>query len=1223
MSAANRVEFSDLHVYVKDEVARRVVQIETELYPLRLKLYSPDAPDRRTLQAEVDRLTDMRLSYYAVQAQLLTRKGLQPERARLAEEVWDAMHERVRGQLSDAQARLTVHEQRTQLWDSLRSELGLGGAARPVRFVLGVDLSDAGVVAGPRLFCNLSKLNETGNAKDMLRWLRGIEEKELGSVWPGRQRPAVELGPLRGTGAPESYSVGEVANLTSPSSSFGAGGMTWATLDCVRERVDTPLDRFDRLDWDRLAPQIEATWSLLRRLADRTDFEQSFNVQPKWRRVSGAIVDQSPGEPVPRVPMGGYLTALSNGTTRGGQVTYTSRVIAEGCRLDEFVFTGTDGVFHFDILPAGSVTPDRNPLMLHVVQSYLLADDGRITRAVDLNKVGKSVRVDVNLNEPRTTPRRAVVFTCDEANVLGLFDPRFLLNLPSGTVLDARRAGRPQRLNFALYQGQMSLLLEPGLRWQVVLRTGSTENRMALLNMDERILGGMTSREAMKGFELGDPLPASPSEVASRDFDLLDARRLDDYRDAGITSEAIDEIHERTGRLRREAEQARLDDDGVGLYRASTLALSNEVRAYQAVRDLANDVVRAAIFLLLALVPFSFAMERLLFASPHVYRQLGGIVGIFTLMTAVLWSFHPAFRISNQPLMIIMAFAIIFMSLLVMSIVYQRFKSQLEEMRSGRAETSGARTSRGGLAVSAVRLGIANMRKRKLRTALTGVTVMLITFALLCFTSVSSYIGHKERNLDQAAPFTGLLIRQPQSRIMPPEALTSVQVAMHDAVRVVPRYWWCVPLQPQWRIHVRRGARTVDLYGALGLAPGEEAISGVHRVLPDWDRFLQRGGCYLSTEAADQLGARAGQTVLVAGKELEIVGVFDINSMDNLRSMTGESLMPINYSALGQEQRDLLASQNQEQIVSEMASGAGMEPDQQLPPLSSAVTLVLPADLVAALPGSQGTLRSIAVQTESLESARKAAEEMANRVAFPIYFGSPQSTHVIASTALTPQGPKSLLIMLVIAGLIIFNTMLNSIAERKKEMPSVAMALVIDRSGSMTGLPMEMAKSACKATVGTLEGDDLIEVIAFDSTPIRYVKFQPARYRSRINNEIARIQPGGGTEIFPGLDMAYQDISVAQARKKHVILLTDGRAPTQGLKDVVQAMIAESITLTTVGLGDGADHELLRMLADTGGGRYHAVPDPNSLPKIFTRETEMIARQAVSTHTRRSSSWRT
>ncbi len=184
-------------------------------------------------------------------------------------------------------------------------------------------------------------------------------------------------------------------------------------------------------------------------------------------------------------------------------------------------------------------------------------------------------------------------------------------------------------------------------------------------------------------------------------------------------------------------------------------------------------------------------------------------------------------------------------------------------------------------------------------------------------------------------------------------------------------------------------------------------------------------------------------------------------------------------------------------------------------------------------------------------------------------------------------------------------------AERRKEMPGVAMALVIDRSGSMTGLPMEMAKNACRATVETLQGDDLIEVIAFDSTPQRYVKLQPARYRSRIQNDLARIQPGGGTEIFSSLDMAYQDLSVVQARKKHVVLLTDGQAPVQGIKDLATGMLAEAITVTTVGLGEGVNQELLRSVADAGGGRFHLVPDPNSLPKIFTRETELIAQQAA------------
>jgi Ca-activated chloride channel family protein len=183
--------------------------------------------------------------------------------------------------------------------------------------------------------------------------------------------------------------------------------------------------------------------------------------------------------------------------------------------------------------------------------------------------------------------------------------------------------------------------------------------------------------------------------------------------------------------------------------------------------------------------------------------------------------------------------------------------------------------------------------------------------------------------------------------------------------------------------------------------------------------------------------------------------------------------------------------------------------------------------------------------------------------------------------------------------------------EKRKEMPSVAMVLVIDRSGSMTGLPMEMAKKAAKATLEVLGSDDVIEVIAFDSGPQRYVKMQPARNRSRIRGLISRIQPGGGTEIFSALDAAYNDLTVTQARRKHVILLTDGKAPSSGIRDLVTAMIAESITVTTVGLGGDVDEQLLKMIADVGGGRFHQAPDPNSLPRIFTKETEMIARAAA------------
>jgi Ca-activated chloride channel homolog len=176
----------------------------------------------------------------------------------------------------------------------------------------------------------------------------------------------------------------------------------------------------------------------------------------------------------------------------------------------------------------------------------------------------------------------------------------------------------------------------------------------------------------------------------------------------------------------------------------------------------------------------------------------------------------------------------------------------------------------------------------------------------------------------------------------------------------------------------------------------------------------------------------------------------------------------------------------------------------------------------------------------------------------------------------------------------------------QQQTADVAVVLVIDRSGSMSGLPLEMAKAACGATVETLRTTDLVEVIAFDAKPVRYVAMQKARARVAIANDLSRMLSGGDTELFPALDMAYQDLLAVEARRKHVILLTDGQSPKAGLEEIVQNMLAESITLTIVGLGPDVDTELLRHLAGRGGGRYHAAPDPNSLPRIFTHEAEAL-----------------
>jgi uncharacterized membrane protein len=184
-------------------------------------------------------------------------------------------------------------------------------------------------------------------------------------------------------------------------------------------------------------------------------------------------------------------------------------------------------------------------------------------------------------------------------------------------------------------------------------------------------------------------------------------------------------------------------------------------------------------------------------------------------------------------------------------------------------------------------------------------------------------------------------------------------------------------------------------------------------------------------------------------------------------------------------------------------------------------------------------------------------------------------------------------------------------SEKRRDEPGVAMELIIDRSGSMSGQPLEMAKAAAKATADTLSGDDLIEVIAFDSSPQKVVKMSAAKYRARIQNDIARINAGGGTDIRPALDAGYQSLTVTRARRKHIILLTDGQAPEGGIRETTQAAVAEGITVSTVGLGGGVDENLLRMVADVGGGRFYKVLDPTQLPRVFTRETEMVSRSAA------------
>ncbi len=184
------------------------------------------------------------------------------------------------------------------------------------------------------------------------------------------------------------------------------------------------------------------------------------------------------------------------------------------------------------------------------------------------------------------------------------------------------------------------------------------------------------------------------------------------------------------------------------------------------------------------------------------------------------------------------------------------------------------------------------------------------------------------------------------------------------------------------------------------------------------------------------------------------------------------------------------------------------------------------------------------------------------------------------------------------------------VPDRQEDAP-LALALVIDKSGSMSGAKMDLTKQAARATAETLPPADQIAVVVFDSQATAVVQLQRAENRQRILGDIGRITASGGTNILAGLREAVDELLPARARTKHIILLTDGQSPYDEIPDLVDAASAARITISALGVGDGADQTMLRMIASRGNGRFYPVRDPASIPRIFSRETADLGDRSI------------
>ncbi|EOR26635.1 hypothetical protein A499_01735 [Niallia nealsonii AAU1] len=182
----------------------------------------------------------------------------------------------------------------------------------------------------------------------------------------------------------------------------------------------------------------------------------------------------------------------------------------------------------------------------------------------------------------------------------------------------------------------------------------------------------------------------------------------------------------------------------------------------------------------------------------------------------------------------------------------------------------------------------------------------------------------------------------------------------------------------------------------------------------------------------------------------------------------------------------------------------------------------------------------------------------------------------------------------------------------KKEMPSLALMIVLDRSGSMDGSKFSLAKEAAARSVELLQESDTLGFIAFDDKPWVIVEPKPLKNKEEVVDKIRSVSVGGGTEIYGSLVEAYDQISDLDVKRKHIILLTDGQSATNNnYEELINNGSKKNVTLSTVALGADADRNLLEELAEFGAGRFYDVQDSTVIPSILSRETVMATRTYI------------
>ncbi len=659
---------------------------------------------------------------------------------------------------------------------------------------------------------------------------------------------------------------------------------------------------------------------------------------------------------------------------------------------------------------------------------------GAVKWTIDKKQTGKEAyRVKMFRRHMETD---LIMFASKGITLFNLLEPRTFRYLHKGNVIDGRREADPLRYFYSRLDTWISyyrdastittIFLEDGTPLKLTLSDSVLRKKMILLNASKDNPQG-------DGYRVDNwPVLFRTGYKVARDMWTLLTPRITNLEKRGIFNERIRNLQQAGLKQLNLAKTALGSQQYDQFFEATARSWALASRVYDDVETTQKDVLYGVLFYIALFVPFAFCLERLLFSYSNIYKRIIAFIGILMLLIVIIYNVHPAFQLAYSPMVVILAFFIMGLSLVVTLIIFLRFEEEMASLQTHAQLIQSGEIGRWKAFVAAFLLGVSNLRRRRLRTALTCATLIILTFTIMSFTSAKSMRRHARVLYDSKAPYQGFLLKNVNWRSLPPAAFGSIENSFGGQAIAAPRVW----LEDEdrtrsTRIPIYFNDRVFEAQGMVGLSADEPKVSGLDQILiaGRWLRADERQVVLLPQRMAEQLDIdftrQPDPTLLLWGMPFKVIGIFSGKKLQERNDLDGEPLTPVIFP---REMSSELTEVEEEALES---GDDVREFQSRYQHIAGDLTVIVPYRFLLA---AGGHLKGAAIHPRNPDDVQAIARDLNDRFGLSLFSGEPDGTYLYhASDSMSYSGVPNIIIPLIISIFIVLNTMIGSVYERKRE----------------------------------------------------------------------------------------------------------------------------------------------------------------------------------------------